>query len=230
MLRRVRTPGAALRAPGSTSTPLLAPGDARATVQEQTLQSMATPRFALDFLTAAFISIFSLLGNGIPTFRVQLLHGGAFFATVALPRLAAAISYRGGIPTVRAQPLRGCIFLYGGGIPTVRGQVLHVGTFNTAVASPWFAVKFFMAARFSLRWHPRGSRSTSSWLHCLVYRGGIPTVRGQVLHAGTFITAVAPRFTDGASSCPLLLMLVVVCVLMVWTGTFSLWAGGDVLC
>ena len=72
---------------------------------------------------------------------------------MALPRLAAAIEYRGGIPTVRGQDS-----FSRGGIPTVRGQPLRVGTFVTVVASPQFAVKFCMAAPFLPRWHPRGSR------------------------------------------------------------------------
>ena len=73
--------------------------------------------------------------GGIPTVRGQVLRGHALL-------------YRGGIPTVRGQVLRGDADFYCGGIPTVRGQVLHGGTCLTAVASPRFAVKFFMAALF----------------------------------------------------------------------------------
>ena len=69
VLRRVRNSGAGLRATGSTRTPASPPGSARATVPEQTLQSMATPRLSLAFLTAACVSAF--LGNGLPTYRVQ---------------------------------------------------------------------------------------------------------------------------------------------------------------
>ena len=148
--------------------PLSPPGGARATVPEQTLQSMATPRFALDFLMASFICIFSWqwcshVSRSAPSWQ-------CWCTALVSPRIAfnffmAELFCHGGIAKVS-----GGHFLPQWH-PPVRGQVLHGGTLFPAVASPWFAVKLLVAA--------------------FIYCSAIPTVRCQVLHGGTFFPAVA---------------------------------------
>ena len=216
------------------------------------LTAMASPRFAVKFFMAALFH-----RDGIPTVRGQVLCGDTFLPRWHPHGSRSSSSWRHFF-TAMASPRFAVKFFvatlsYRGGIPTVRGQVLHGGTFSprwhphgsrsssswrhffTAMASPRFAVKFFVATlsyrggiptvrgqvlhggTFSPRWHPHGSRSSSSWRHFLTavasprfavkffmatlsYRGGIPTVRGQVLHGGTFLPRWHPHGSRSSSS------------------------------
>ena len=194
------------------------PPGSRSTASRHFFPAVALPHFAFNFFMAVLVR-----SGGVATDRLQLLHGGVFLASVALPWLTAAMSYRNGIPTVRGQVLHGGTFFSAVASPRFavnsfmaalllrwhrHGHSFFFFCFLrrwhphgsrsssswrhlfSAVASPRFAVNSFMAALL-LRWHRHGH--SFFFFAFAFYGGGIPTVRGQVLHGGTFFPRWHPH-------------------------------------
>ena len=134
----------ALRAAGSTSTPILP----LAALGRQCRSRRDNHQGNHKARARLVHGIFS--GRGLPTFCVQLLHGGAF-----LPVCGGHVLVQWHPHGSRSNSSWQC---FSTAVASVRVQILEGGAFFAAVAS-------------------HGSRCTSSWRH-LFYRGGIPTVRG----------------------------------------------------